>query len=329
MTSTSALLLEWDKTRPRSLQRQFGMSELGGCERRAGYRLAGTEPTNASSSVQAVMGTAIHTAVAEVLGHAAARDDLVEEEVEFAGILGHLDRWEAATKTLIDVKTTSSRWLEHIKVHGPSKAHLWQTHAYAAALIAKGYEVRTIAIHYLARDTGEEWQHTQPLDLSTVREALAWVARVRSTPIAMLDREYAPDSAFCKSCPFLDICWEGSLAGRDPRTVLYAENPDAKGWIEKLEKARADKADAADREETAAKALQALLPSLTERGAQLVDVGLPDRLLSFTVTYSKRLDTAAVKAEYAKTGIEPPYKVADKATVTVKLAARPAEQVAA
>lgn len=329
MTTTSALLLDWDRGRARSQQRQFGMSELGGCERRAGYRLAGVEGTNASSSVQAVMGTAIHTAVAEVLKNAASPGDLVEEEVEFAGILGHLDRWEAATRTLIDVKTTSSRWLEHIKVEGPSKSHLWQTHAYAAALIAKGTPVETVAIHYLARDTGEEWQHSQTLDVQTIREALAWVARVRSTPISQLNREYAPDSAFCRSCPFLDICWEGSTADRDPRTVLYNETPDAPAWVAKLISARADKKAAQERETEAAKALQALLPSLTERGAQLVDVGLPDRLLSFTVSYAKRLDTAAVKAEYAKIGAEPPYKDAEKPTVTVKLAAKPAEQVAA
>lgn len=329
MTATSDLLLEWDKTRPRSLQRQFGMSELGGCERRAGYRLAGQEPTNASSSVQAVMGTAIHTAVAEVLHSAAKPGDLVEHQVEFAGILGHLDRYEAATHTLIDVKTTSSRWLEHIKVHGPEQSHLWQTHAYAAGLIAEGHRVEKVAIHYLARDTGEEWQYSQLLDVQTIRQALAWVARVKATPIEQLNRDYAPDSAFCRSCPFLDVCWEGASFGRDPRTVLYNEDPDAPAWVAKLERARADKKEAEQREETAAKALQALLPSLTDRGAQLVDVGLEDKVLSFTVTYSKRLDTAAVKAEYAKTGAEPPYKEASNPTVTVKVAARPAEKAAA
>jgi hypothetical protein len=111
--------------------------------------------------------------------------------------------------------------------------------------------------------------------------------------------------------------------------VLYNENPDAPAWVAALEKARADKADAEERETTAAKALQALLPSLTERGAQFVDFGEEDRVLSFTVSWSKRLDTAAVKAEYAKTGAQPPYKEAEKPTITVKIAARPAEKKAA
>jgi CRISPR/Cas system-associated exonuclease Cas4 (RecB family) len=329
MTSTSALLLEADRRRPRSQQTQIGMSEIGGCRRRAGYRLAGQTPDNPGGSVQAVLGTAIHETVAKVLAEIAEPDDLVEHEVTFAGILGHLDRFEAATKTVIDLKTTSSRWLDTIKVKGVSQQHRWQVAGYAAGLIAEGVHVERVRIDYIARDTGEEWSWEQPFNVTEAREALAWLAEVRSTPIGMLDREYAPDSSFCQHCHFLNACWEGASKDRDPRTVLFNENPDAPGWIAKLEKARADKKDAADREDTAAKALQALLPSLSDRGAQLVDVGLPDRVLSFTVSYSKRLDTAAVKVEYAKTGAEPPYKVADKPTVTVKLAARPAEQVAA
>src|SRR6476646_9461433 len=106
--TTAELLLEWDARRPRSKQEEIGMSDLGGCRRRAGYRLLGVKPTNTSSSVQAVMGTSIHAAVQAILSELARPGDLVEEEVRFAGVLGHIDRYEAAEARLIDVKTTSS-----------------------------------------------------------------------------------------------------------------------------------------------------------------------------------------------------------------------------
>lgn len=327
MTATSDLLLQWDRTRPRSQQRQFGMSELGGCKRRAGYRLAGQEPTNAGGSVQAVLGTAIHEAVATVLKTVAADGDLVEHEVEFAGILGHLDRYEAETLTLVDVKTTSSRWLEHIKLHGPDQSHRWQVAGYAAALIAKGKPVRHVRIDYLARDTGEEWTWTGPFRPGDVRDALAWVAEVRTTDVEMLPRQYDPSSSFCQHCPFLNVCWGDAPTAREQRQVLYTEDPDAAKWAAQLEQARNDKAEAEKREKEAAGALQALLPT-TAKGTHKVDVGLPN-LLAFTVSYPQRLDTAAVKAEYAKVGAAPPYKQSDEPTVKVAFAAREQEAKAA
>lgn len=53
--TTADLLLEWDRSRPRSRQRELGWSELGGCRRRAGYRLAGVEPTNPGGDRKSVV----------------------------------------------------------------------------------------------------------------------------------------------------------------------------------------------------------------------------------------------------------------------------------
>jgi CRISPR/Cas system-associated exonuclease Cas4 (RecB family) len=320
--TTAELLLEWDRRRPRSQQREFGMSELGGCRRRAGYRLAGVEPTNAGSSVQAVMGTAIHDAVAAVLAETAAPDDLVEHEVRFAGVLGHLDRYEAAAARLIDVKTTSSRWLAKLKAAGqPTTPHLWQVHAYAAALIAEGRPVRELAIDYLARDTGEQWRWTGRFDPLVVREALEWVRTVRETELEFLPRDYEPDGPFCQHCPFFRTCWDGGVPGRDPRSVLYVEDPDAAGWVAKLERARADLADAKRREAEAKGALDALR-TIDGPDAEIIDVG-PDagRAVRFVVSDVKRLDSDAVRAEYRKAGAEPPMK--PSRSVRVELVARP------
>lgn len=306
--TTADLLLEWDRTRPRSRQRELGWSEVGGCKRRAGYRLAGVEPTNPGGSVQAVLGTAIHDAVQQRLNETAGPDDLVEHPVEFAGIPGHLDRYEADTETLIDVKTTSSRWLEHIKVHGPSREHLWQINGYAAALITqKGMRVavRRLVIDYIARDTGELHRWVGVPEPHRVKEALAWLAEVRDADLEMLPRQYEPDGPFCQHCPFLDACWEGAVPDRDRRSVLFVENPDARGWAEKLFDLRQQIKELEKAEKEAKGALDALRPNESGK-SDILDVGLGDVGLVWTISESERLDTDAVRAEYAATGARPP-----------------------
>ena len=262
MTSTSELLLEWTRRSPRSQQREIGMSELGSCRRKVGYRLAGQTPTNAGGSVQAAMGGAIHDAIHKILLELGTPGVTAETEVTFAGIKGHYDRVE--DDILVDVKTTSSRWLEHIKLHGPEHSHLWQVSCYAAALITQNTPIKRIRIDYLARDTGEEYQW--PDDQGTpfrpvhVREALEWLKLVRDTPVEMLPRDYEPESTFCRGCVFFDTCWGGAVSDMDRRSVLYLEDPDLEKWISELWQARLDKKDAADREDRAKGALSAVNP---------------------------------------------------------------------
>ena len=278
MTSTSELLLRWDQQRARSKQLELGISGLGGCRRRAGYQLAGTAPTNPGGSVQAAMGSAIHEVVAGAMKDVAEPGDLIEHRVSFAGVPGTLDRYEASTATVVDTKTTSSRWAEHLKLHGPDEPHLWQVAVYGAALIREGKPVRRMRIEYIARDTGEEWPWEGPFRPELVREALGWLKHVKETPLEMLPRDYFPDSPFCHSCRYSADCWPYGLEGKAAAAVLYADDPDAGKWAGKLWQARVDKKNAEQREKRAKGALEALRPMA---GTGLVDTG--ERLLSYRV----------------------------------------------
>lgn len=263
MTTTSALLLLADQERPRSKQREMGMSDLGSCRRRVGYKLANTDPVNAVGSVQAVMGSAIHDMVSGILGKVAKPGDLVEHEVVFAGIKGHVDRYEAETQTVVDTKTTSSRWMEHVKLHGPEHSQVWQVSGYAAGLTKAGYPVKHIQLDFLARDTGEEWVWSKPFDPADVRAALSWLKLVRETPLDMLPRDYMPDSSFCRGCPFggLDggVCWEGHVPGLALGTAIYSEHPDAGFWAEELWAARDAQKEPKKAEGRAKEALRAVV----------------------------------------------------------------------
>ncbi|AUI56759.1 PD-(D/E)XK nuclease family protein [Amycolatopsis sp. BJA-103] len=317
--TTADLLLEWDQTRPRSRQRELGWSEVGGCRRRAGYRLAGVEPSNPGGSVQAVLGTAIHEAVQQRLNETAAEGDLVEYEVVFAGIPGHLDRYESGPEDLIDVKTTSSRWLEHIKTWGPDRSHLWQVNGYAAALIAKGIRVRRIVIDYIARDTGEVYRWIGKPTVEAVRDALDWLREVRDADLDMLNRDYEPDGPFCGRCPFLDICWNGYVPDRDRRSVLFVEDPDGEKWARQLADARAAITAAKALEKEAKGALDALRPNISGK-SDILDVGY-ERGLQWTITNPERLDGDQVRADYRKAGTKPP--VTSTTSTTLKLVKLP------
>jgi len=279
VTTTAELLLIADQRRPRSRQREIGMSDLGSCRRRVGYKLAGTEPVNPSGSVQAVMGSAIHDMVADVLKDTKGPHDLVEHEVRFAGVLGHLDRYEAAERKVADTKTTSSRWLEHIMLNGPEISHMWQVNCYGAALIAEGHPVERVQLDYLARDTGEEWVWSGPFDVRHVRDAFTWLAQIRDTELGMLPRDHDPDSVFCRGCPFGGedggICWQGHVPERDRLSVLLVEDPDAAKFAEELWQVRKQIKELTDRSSRLKGALDGLRP---DEGGR---VQCGDRVLDF------------------------------------------------
>lgn len=317
--TTGELLLMWDRRRPRSLQTEFGMSELGGCRRRAKYRLEGFAPTDAGGSVQAVMGTVLHSGVADMLHEMQAEGlipaaALIEHEVHFAGIKGHLDLY--IEPELTDTKSTSSRWLARLKTDGPSLPNVWQTHGYAAALMAEGHPVRRINIDYIARDTGEQWRWTGPFETAHVRDALSWVAHVRSTPLEDTARDYDPTGPFCGHCPYFTVCWDGYTIGRDPRSVLLVEDPDAAAWADKLHEARTDKAKAEADEAVAKGALDGLRPN--ELGVSFQTIAGYDKALKWTVTHPKRVDTDQVKRDYKAAGRPVPMKPS-KPTVKLEL----------
>lgn len=315
------LLLLWDADRPRSMQRELGWSDLGVCRRRAGYRINGTEPTNTGGSIQAVMGTAIHLVQEQALTKHVPTAS-TEEEVTFAGILGHLDRYEDGD--VLDTKTTTIRRLRTIRQDGPPLPHLWQINGYAAAVVASGRPVRRVILDYLARDTGEEYRWIGRPDPQHVRDALAWVRNIRDTELQWLPRDYEPSSPYCQGCAFLDLCWPEGEPHRDRRAVLYVEKPDAAYWIDRLDQARADKADAAAREAEAKGALDALRPNTT--GSATVDVG-HDKQLRWTVTTTNKLDTDKVRADYKAAGAQPPTKAST--TVTLNLVTPDAGEEAA
>lgn len=313
LPSTAELLLEADWKRPRSQQKGMGISDLGGCRRQAGYKLHEYLPEKPSGSVQAVIGTAVHDKVDAEL--AAMRDagiipanSVINEEVWFGGLRGHPDLY--VNGILRDVKTLGyDSQLASYQLKGPPRRHLWQVMTYAAALILTEHPVHTVQLDYLVRDSGNNWIWEGPFDYDAVREAMNWLQQVRETPLDWLARDYAPDSAMCKHCPFFNTCWDGHVLDRDERSVFMVDDADAVRWATELADAK-ERRKRAEKDEAHAKGvLDAIRPN--DEGSAMVELeGFPYRL-KWTVIKQRRLDGDQVREDYERGGAKPPTKLGE------------------
>jgi CRISPR/Cas system-associated exonuclease Cas4 (RecB family) len=304
---TVDLLLAWDEQRDRSQQTELGMSALGGCRRAAGYALRGFPREKATGTIQAVLGTAVHELAARAASEQFPEALAEKLEVRFAGLLGHPDLYYKPV--VRDLKTTGrASTLESWKGKGPPQKHIWQVNAYAAGLIVDGFDASVVQIDYLARDTGDTWLWEAPFDLDAVHDALEWLRLVRETEMGFLPRDFRPESPQCRSCPFFQQCWEKpAMPGRDFRSALFRDDPDAAAWARRLADARKRKAQAEADEADAKGALDALRPAEVGRGGAYVTVPGMDEALHWTrVSGRRRPDMQQISADYAQAGAEPP-----------------------
>lgn len=283
------------------------MSELGGCRRAAGFKLRGHPAAPVQGSPAAILGTLFHEGVAQAARVLLGKEALIEdEEVRFAGVPGHPDLF--ADGLLVDFKTVGyAMQLDKIRREGPPVRHRWQVMCYAAALIVQGRPVKRVRLDYIQRDSGEEHIWEAPFSMQDVRDAIAWLGNVRSAPLEALPRDYAPDSAYCASCPFYQPCWGHGVPERDPRSVLYLEDPDAARWLRQLADARERRA-AAEADEAQAKGALDALRTVTKPG-ESQDIVAGDMSARIAVTKGRAsLDRPKIEQDYAAAGAKPPLK---------------------
>ncbi|WP_329013120.1 hypothetical protein OG271_03835 [Micromonospora rifamycinica] len=240
------VLIDYDASRPRSLQRRLGPSELGTpCQQQMGRKLAGaprrpiTDPTWAP-----FQGTAVHAEMEQVvafwnaqLGRERwlAEDDLEVdpglEDVE--GIRGHGDAFDLDHGMVVDWKhvgTTqlnklrTAKRLEKPTAEQVSAEYRVQAHLYGLGHQRKGRDVRHVRLVLLARswqyDDSDEWTEAYDPDV-----AYRAIDRYYATVQMLLDLDVAANPAFiagipatpskgaCHWCPFnrpgQPTNWEG------------------------------------------------------------------------------------------------------------------------
>jgi hypothetical protein len=211
-----------DATRDRSTQTQVGPSEIGGCRRKVWYRLNGQPHTNEDQSkLAAIMGTAIHAAIEEAIGHLDpdGKDYLVETEVSHGDMKAHVDLFIPSTGAVIDWKTSKVKNLSYF----PSKQQRWQVQIYGYLLAQNGHTVNTVNLVAIARDGAEKdvKVHSEPYDEDIALEALEWLTEVKAMETAP---EPEKDATFCKSyCQYYDASGMMGCVGLKKERIVLSE----------------------------------------------------------------------------------------------------------
>lgn len=203
-----------ERSRPRSLQRDIGPSEMGtACNRRLAYRLLGVDPSNTDSDPwAAIVGTSVHAWLDDAFRRENERTGeerwLCDVKVELTGYMrGSVDLYDRKTATVIDHKVLGTTTMRKFKAEGPSAQYRTQVHLYACGLRMAGANVQHVAIAAWSR-TGQlkdaAWW-SEPYDEQVVEDALARLDALRTTT-ATLGAAALPliptTDANCMWCPF-------------------------------------------------------------------------------------------------------------------------------
>jgi CRISPR/Cas system-associated exonuclease Cas4 (RecB family) len=211
-----------DASRSRSTQTQVGPSEIGGCRRKVWYRLNAQPETNENQSkLAAIMGTAIHAAIEDAIGHIdpEGKEYLVETEVAYGDMKAHVDLFVPSTGAVIDWKTSKVKNLSYF----PSKQQRWQVQVYGYLLSKNGHEVKTVNLVAIARDGAEKdvKVHTEPYDEAIALEAFTWLNEVK-TSVTLPEPE--KDQSFCKDyCQYYDATEEMGCGGLKKERIVLSE----------------------------------------------------------------------------------------------------------
>ena len=229
------VLIDYDASRPRSLQKRLGPSELGTpCQQQMARKLVGAprRPVDAPTWAP-FQGTAVHAEMEQVVAFWNAQLGrerwLAEDDLEVdpglpdvEGIRGHGDAFDTDWDTVVDWKhvgTTALNKLRTAKRMGKPPAeqvspeYRVQGHLYGLGHERKGRRVRFVRLVLLARswqyDDSDEW--TEPYDPDIAYLA---IDRYYATVQLLLDLDVANNPAFiggvpatpssdsCKWCPF-------------------------------------------------------------------------------------------------------------------------------
>lgn len=232
-------LNSFEAMRPRSMQRELGVSSVGGCRSEALFRLTGAPASDAPRSRAALHGTASH----ELYGRAMAFYDpnlIVEPEVKVTMpsglvIVGHPDWIDPAEPSCTDLKTVADEAALHAQRKlGSSEQQRFQRHLYGlgaiqAGLVAEeGLIVRNVWIDR-AGQSDEPFIEQEPFDMAVIHAADSWLADLAYAAEhgdeVPRDRHYE----WCRDyCPFFTRCRSGEAGGElvvtDPDLLRAAEN---------------------------------------------------------------------------------------------------------
>jgi CRISPR/Cas system-associated exonuclease Cas4 (RecB family) len=200
-------LKAFDANRSRSQQVEVGPSSIGGCRRQVWHELKQTPETNHNTeSLAAILGTFIHLGIEKAIRREDPFGDnfIIEKEVQYEGLKGHVDLFIKDLGLVVDWKTTKVKSLRYF----PSEQQRWQVQIYGYLLEKNGYKVNEVALVAIPRD-GEMADirvHKEIYDLPTAERGIQWLKEIESI-VANDQPAPAPEESkfFCvRYCSYYD-----------------------------------------------------------------------------------------------------------------------------
>lgn len=241
----------------------LSMSDLGGCEREAAYKLAGVPPSDPALAYdtearQALIGTWIHE---KYLPYFAAElaDGEVEMPVrlevpivdrvsgEFLGnhrVDGTTDLYTSVMGGgVIDLKTLGAYLLGGIEHDGVREEHRVQVRGYATALRQFGFPVAWVAWLYMDRANGDVAIHIEPFDEEAelaLEERVRYLVELAKAPDAAPRGHRGPGLSWvCDGCAWLRACFGPDAEPGDSGALQVHTAPEIAFAAEKYAELRA------------------------------------------------------------------------------------------
>lgn len=217
-----------DAARPRSVQREVGWSEVGGCRAALGYRLEGAWASDETDTWAAIRGTALHAHLEAIL---VGEDVRTEVETSYRGILGHADLVDATSVTDVKTKTLASSQVWQKDPSTMRQARI-QAAGYCAGLIDAGElpEDATVRLLVVPADGGfaDWWCWEEAFDRDLADEGAARLEEVRRRMAAGESLPKDKPLQFCMSyCQFFSLC----RGQDDPREAEEVTDPELAGAV--------------------------------------------------------------------------------------------------
>ena len=171
----------FDSQRDRSQQVEVGPSSIGGCRRQVYHILKQSPKVNSDTeSLASILGTFIHSGIAEAIKREDPFGDnfIIEQEVTFGNLKGHVDLFIKDLGMVVDWKTTKKTSLRYF----PKLQQRMQVQVYGYLLAQNGHEVKNVALVAIPRDgiMTEIRAHAEPYDEALALEGLAWLNDLRA-----------------------------------------------------------------------------------------------------------------------------------------------------
>jgi len=201
----------FDSQRDRSQQVEVGPSAIGGCRRQVYHILKQSPKVNSDTeSLASILGTFIHAGIAEAIKREDPFGDnfIIEQEVTFGNLKGHVDLFIKDLGMVVDWKTTKKTSLRYF----PKLQQRMQVQVYGYLLAQNGHEVKNVALVAIPRDgiMTEIRAHVEAYDEALALEGLAWLNDLRAL-VALNGPAPEPTERlnFCAAyCDYYDLTGE-------------------------------------------------------------------------------------------------------------------------